>query len=183
MNGESITTFKDKIDFFLIIYCFLVLCINILESFDLLYNSILINIFALGLWYRYCSWKSFCITYDNIQEWYGERSGLPVRYGYKSVSGNVIDKVYIESEGMWYECEMDYFFPDGLTLGRYESFISSNDTFGKLCQTLRLHKTDIKTYRRYQGINTDYLTLKWGGLIFLVFFSVLFWYYYSSWGY
>lgn len=183
MYTETITTLKDKVDFFLIVYCFLMLCINILEGFSSLYIGILINLFVLGLWYRYCSWKDFCITYDKISRWYGERSGLPVRYGYKSIEGNVIEKVYIESEDTWYECDMDYFFPDGLTLGRYESFIASNDTYGKLCQTLRLNKTDIKIYRRYQCKESDYLTLKWGGLFFLVIFSILYWYYYISWIY
>lgn len=160
----------------ILVYCFMVLILHINIFISPYIIGLFINILLFLLWFRFCNWKCFCVTYDKIRDWYDEQSGLPVRYGYKIVGDSDIVQVYIKSEEDWYECEMDYFFPKGLSLSRYNDFIRSNDTFGKLCQTLRLFKTDLKAYRQYKANNTDYLSLKWITLIILVLASLLYWY-------
>ena len=174
---DTIYSIRYKFDFMIVLYCFIVMILHINIELSVYLIGLLVNILLFLLWFRFCNWKCFCLTYDRVKLWYGEQSVLPVRYGYKIEGNSDILQVYIKCEEDWYECEMDYFFPKGLSLGKYNDFVKSNDTFGKLCQTLRLFKTDVKRYRQYKANNTDYLSLKWVSLVILILVSILYWYF------
>ena len=175
MGSKDVIDVRVKYDIMVYVYCLVCLFLHVFYNIYDIISWSLAFILLYMLWHRYFGYRSFLFGFNDIKELYGENSGVKCHWAYY-VEGVDIKKVYIKSDIDWYEIDKDLYFPKGLTYDKYKSFISSNDTFGKLYQTLRLNIVNMKTYKGYQSKVSDYEYLRWFIFVILTI-GVLVYYY------
>lgn len=177
MGSKDVIDVRVKYDIMLYIYSLLCLFFHVYyEIYDIVSWS-LVFILLYMLWHRYFGYRSFLFGFNDIKELYGENSGVKCHWAFY-LEKEELKKVYIKSDADWYEIDVDLYFPKGLSMERYKSFISSNDTFGKLYQTLRLNVVNMKTYNVYKAKIDNYEYLRWF-MFLLITVGVLSYYYLS----
>lgn len=177
MGSKDVIDVRVKYDIMLYIYSLLCLFFHVYYEIYEIISWSLVFILLYMLWHRYFGYRSFLFGFNDIKELYGENSGVKCHWAYYFERGEV-KKVYIKSDVDWYEIDIDLYFPKGLSLEKYKSFISSNDTFGKLYQTLRLNVVNMKSYNVYKAKVNNYEYLRWF-MFLLITVGVLSYYYFS----